>query len=302
MSAVDYPPPRRRGLVVHLVLILVLALFSSLAAWQAFEAGIGFVQILLILVAALTFFPLPFLAYRLYALMGASYSLSRDSLRLRWGLRIEDIPISEVEWVRTIHHLAAPLRLPRLRMPGSVLGARRQEGLGVVEFIASDEESLVLVATARRIFAISPQDTTNFVQKFARTMEMGSLTPASAKSLYPSFVVIQAWESLLARYLWLSGVFLNIGLFIWVSLLIPGLERIPLGFMPSGVPLEPVPGVRLILLPLISIFFFVLGWMVGLFFYRQPRHRPLSLMIWASGTMTALLFLVAVLFLVTTPV
>ena len=255
-----------------------------------------------ILVAAVTFFPLPFLAYRTYALIWGNYGLSRDSLNLQWGLRVEEIPLSDVEWVRTTRDLASPLNLPVIRLPGSVLGVRRHPELGIVEFLASDTTNLLLVATAKRVYAISPGDPHEFVQSFARAIEMGSLSPLSARSVYPSFVVIEAWENPLTRYFWISGLLMNIGLLVWVSLLAPTLPDIPLGFTPSGTPLEPVDGLLLILLPIISLFLFFIGWIAGLFFYRRQQQKNLAFILWGSSSLTALLFLIAVLFILTTPV
>ncbi len=140
------------------------------------------------------------------------------------------------------------------------------------------------------------------MQNIQRAIELGSLSPAVPKSIYPTFVVSQAWESLTVRYLWLSGVFLNIGLLVWVSILIPSLGRIPLGFLPSGEVGEPVPGAGLILLPGVSLFFSITGWIAGLNFYRRPNHRPLAYIVWASGVISTLLFLIAVMYIVTTPV
>jgi hypothetical protein len=83
---------------------------------------------------------------------------------------------------------------------------------------------------------------------------------------------------------------------------VPSLGQVPLGFLASGAPGDPVPAVGLILLPVISIFLFALGWLAGLVFYRQPNQRPLAHIVWASGVLASVLFLVAVLFIVTTPV
>ena len=302
MSMTEFPPPRRRGLIVHSSLIVVLVLLCALAAWQAFEANIGLTLAIAVLIAAILFLPLPFLAYRLYALSGAYYRLSRNSLHLRWGLRVEEIPVSDVEWVRSVLDLPRPILLPPLCLPGSILGIRRNPDLGAVEFLASNRKSLILVATANSIFAISPEEPNAFMQDFTNAMEMGSLAPVPAQSIHPSFVMVQAWQSALTRFLWLAGLLLNIGLFVWVSLVIPGLQEVPLGFTPSVAPQEAVPGVRLILLPILSIFFFLIGWIAGLFFYRTPNQRTLAFCVWSSGTMMSLLFLFAILFLLTAPV
>jgi len=302
MNATFFPPNRQRGLVIHISTFLVLALISALAVWQAVESAVSVMLTVFILVAAVTFFPLPFLAYRTYALIWGNYALSRDSLRLQWGLRVDEIPLSNVEWVRPARDLASPLKLPVIRLPGSVLGVRRHPDLGTVEFLASDASNLLLVATSKRVFAISPADPVAFIQNFARSIEMGSLSPMPAHSVYPSFVMIDAWQSPLVRYFWISGLLLNIGLLVWVSLLAPTLPDIPLGFTPTGAPLEPVAGLQLILLPVISFFLFLTGWVAGLFFYRRLQQKVLSFILWGSGTLTALLFLIGVLFILTTPV
>ncbi len=296
----DFPPPRR-GSSLQVTLIIVLTILAVVFAVLASQEPIGLPFTIYILVAAFAFFPLPFLAYWLYSLRHANYSLDREKLTLTWGLRVEQIPVSEVEWVRPMEALASPLALP-IHLPGAITGFRRHPDLGPVEFLASNAKALILVATSKRVFVISPQDTAGFMQNIQHAIEMGSLTPAVPQSEYLTFVVVQAWESLLARYLWLTGLFLNIGLLGWVTMLIPSLGTIPLGFLPSGAPGGLAPGAGLILLPVVSLFFYVIDWLAGLTFYRRPDQRPLAQIVWASGVFSTLLFLIAVMILVTTPV
>jgi hypothetical protein len=84
--------------------------------------------------------------------------------------------------------------------------------------------------------------------------------------------------------------------------LIPSLSQIPFGFDPFGLPNETAPAAQLILLPLVSGLLFVVGMTAGLYFYRWDRQRPLAFIVWASSTLCAVLFLLAVLFLISTPV
>lgn len=296
-----FPPSKSFGLLVHGLILLVLVGISSwsFANLPRAEVGPGFVNYLLL--GILAFAPVPFLLYRAYALLRADYSIDRDSLAITWGLRIEDIPLTDIEWMRPVSHLTHPLSLPPLRLPGAILGTRRHPDLGLVEFIASDAKNLILVATSKRVFAISPENPAAMVQTFARAIELGSLTPSEAISVYPSFVITQAWEKPMVRFLWTSGFLLNAGLIMWVGILIPSLRSIPFGFDPSGTPVEAVPSTRLILLPLISGLMFLIGWAAGLSYYRREAHRPLALILWLSSTLCAVLFLLAVLFLVITP-
>jgi hypothetical protein len=298
----EFPPERQRGLVIHAVLIVILGVVSLAMFWFVFQAPVGLLFALDILAALLTFIPLPILAYRAYALTRGNYTLDRDNLHLVWGLRVEDIPVANVEWVRPVQAFATPIALPWLRLPGSLLGTTLNPDIGSIEFLASETETLLLVATARRVYAISPADPAGFIAAFQRAIELGSLSRVAAHSQYPSFVVVIAWESVLIRYLWLAGVFLNIGLLVWVTVLAPGLQRIPLGFTPAGTPQEAVSGVQLILLPVLSALLFIVGWLAGLFFYRRPDQRVLALAVWSSSVVSALFFLLAVFFLITTPV
>lgn len=302
MSLLSFPPERQRGLALQITLLLAFSAVTALAIWRASITAIGLTLAIYIIVAALAFFPLPFLAYWLYALTRANYRLDRDQLILSWGLRLEQIPISDIEWVRPASTMGRSLPLPLLALPGSVLGTRRHAELGTIEFLASEVKSLLLVATAKQVFAISPEDAAGFMESTQHAIEMGSLTPASPQSVYPSFVVVQAWESPLARYLWLAGIFLNLGLLVWVSLMIPGLRQVPLGFLASGAPSPAVPGVGLILLPALSIGLFVFGWVAGLFFYRSRERRILAEIVWGGGVLCSFLFLLAVMFVITTPI
>jgi hypothetical protein len=301
MNRSDYPPPRRHGRTIHILLMLVMAVSTGILALLAYRQPLGLVFTGLVVLAVLAFIPIPILAYRLYSLARANYSLDRDQLTLTWGLRLEQIPVSDIEWVRPLSAMPKPFPMPVVRLPGGLLGLRHHPDLGPIEFLASDQKSLLLVATSRKIFAISPDAWEDFLQDVQHAIELGSLSPALPQSVYPSFVVAQAWESALARYLWLAGFFVNIGLLAWVSLMAPSLGQVSLGFLPSGAARPPSPGLALILLPIVSILFYLAGWGTGLVLYRHEDRRPMAFILWASGLISSLLFLLAVLFIVITP-
>jgi hypothetical protein len=301
MNPSEFPPPRQGGLALHIAISLILAGTTVWGFLNLSRAEVGPDFTLYLLVTLGAFAPLPLFVYRTYALIQANYRLSRDNLTLRWGLRMEDIPLSDIEWIRPASDLTTPLRLPWLYLPGALLGLRRHPDLGVVEFLAARKRDLLLVATAKRVFAISPADASGFVRSFQRSIELGSLTHAEGHSVYPAFVVARAWENPLARYLWLSGILLNLGLIAWVTLLIPRLNQVSLGFSPSGLPLTPVPSVQFMLLPLISSFLFLAGWLAGLSFYRFPRQQVLAVVVWVSSLLSSLLFVMAVYFISTSP-
>lgn len=295
-----FPPARQNGLFLHGVLIVVLASALVISISQIFNEKVGPSFTFFVLLAFSSFAPLPFLGYRAYALWKANYMLDREILRIIWGLRIEDIPLSDIEWIRPAHDLLIPLANPIMSMPGAVLGTRKHPDMGDVEFIAADSKNLLLVATARKVIAISPADPAGFVRNFQHAIEMGALAQGEAYSQYPSFVISEAWKNPFTRYAWLAGLLANISLLVWVTLIIPTMQNTALGFTASLEPLV-VEASQLLLLPVLSILLFITGWLAGLYFYRWEEYQPLAVILWGSGALSSLSFLAAVYFLITTP-
>ena len=282
------------GLAVQVPASLLLLAGSGLAILQATQVEAGPTLLIYLLLTVLLLAPLPVLGYRIYALWLANYSLERDGLHLRWGLRSEDIPLNEITWVHPISDLAGRLPLPWFCWPGAFLGARQVHGLGSVEFMAADRRRMVLVGTRQRVYAISPAHPDEFIRIFQRTIELGSLSPMAAQSVSPSFLVNRAWADPTGRILLVSGLVLELALLTLVSLSIPGRTSIALGFDPSGLPATPGPAAALMLLPVLNTINLVVDLAGGFFFYRLPDQKPLAYLLWASAVISPLLLLLAV--------
>ncbi len=293
-----FAPTRRTGIILHVAALLLLGAGTGVALALAFQQPVGVSFVLFILLAVLLFVPLPVVAYRGYALLTARYSVERDGLRLRWGLRAEDIPLPEVEWVRPASDLAFDLPLPRLSWPGAILGSLNVRDLGPVEYLASERALLLLLATPRRVYAISPADPVGFVRAFQYATEMGSLSPIESFSARPASFLRSVWRDRAARILVLAGAVLTAALFVLVSLSIPGLPGVSLGFSSTGQLLESGPATRLLLLPVLGAFAFVMDTLGGGFFYRFDPWRPVAYVLWASGVLTPSALLLAVAFLI----
>jgi hypothetical protein len=118
MNTGIFPPAKRGGLLFHSILLVILTAIAGWALVNLSGTSAGVLFVVYLLVAAVAFAPIPLLAYRAYALFRAQYILDRDSLELRWGLRNETIPLSDIEWVRSVNDLAQPLSGPPLASPG----------------------------------------------------------------------------------------------------------------------------------------------------------------------------------------
>ena len=288
---------RRVGLAFHLLVILLLLAGTVVGLLQATRASIGPVFLLYLLPVLVSAALIPVLGYYGYALYRSSYMLQRDGVHLHWGLRIEDIPMDIIRWVHPLEELDGALFLPWLHWPGALVGRRSSPGLGEVEFMASSRGSLILIGTTEKTFAISPEDPQGFLATYQRLNELGSLRPLPARSVFPTFLLVRVWSSRPARALLLTGLGLSLLLLIWVSLAIPTRTQVTLGFDASGIPRDPIPAVRLLLLPVINSMVFLVDTLLGFYFYREAEAQPLAYLSWAGGVISPLLFLVSVFFI-----
>ncbi|HSV86919.1 MAG TPA: PH domain-containing protein [Levilinea sp.] len=294
----DFPPPRRTGVILQTALALVSGFASGAAIWAAIQQPAGIEFVLLLLLSLVFLFPLGIFLYRAYALLGSSYTLDRDGLRLRWGLRAEDIPLPQIEWVRPASDMGFRMPLPFGALPGGILGTHIVEGLGPVEYIASDNRKLLLIAIPEKIFAISPDHPNAFSRTFQRTIELGSLSPMPSRSALPATFIRRVYSDRAARMLILSGLALTVILFVGVSLLIPTLTEVVVAFDNQGQPLDTTTPRWLLLLPVLATFIYVADLTGGLFFFRNPHTQPVAYLLWSGGIIAPLLLMAALIFMV----
>ncbi|MGB5845209.1 MAG: PH domain-containing protein [Anaerolineales bacterium] len=286
-------------MILQVAAILVLLALGTLGLWQAAQAPIGLIFLLYLIPILLVLILVPLISYRAYALWRASYLLERDGIYLRWGLREEIIPMDVVIWVRSSQELETPLPLPRFRWPGAVLGVRQLPDGTRVEYIAAQASQFILVAASDRIYAISPANPQEFMLAYQRFAELGSLTPLTAHSIYPANLLRRVWAAPAARYLLIAGFGISILLLVLVSLSVPSNLTISLGFNPDGTSSGPVPSVYLLLLPILNGIFYFANALFGLYLFRAENRQTLAYLLWGSGLFTGLLFVIAVVLILT---
>lgn len=303
-------PARKRGIIFQAGVLFLLAAGGGWGLWRAFNTAIGPEFVLILLPTGLLLALAPFLAYRLQSLRNASYIIERNGIQLQWGLRLVQIPMDRVEWIQLEERLTGRLPRPWLYWPGSVLGVRRIPD-GMVEYLAGSSRSLVVIGASDRYFVISPDDPDGFIAAGQRYLELGALAPLTSRSEQPAFLLARLWRAPWARLLVLLGLGLNLLLLVGISLAVPGRSQVVLGFMPGAAS---VPAFRLLLLPVVSGFFYFADFFLGLFFFRRglaqspaeaanaPSRRAdaeladmpylfLSHLLWLGGVVTAVLFL-----------
>lgn len=296
-TSLKFNPPRRRGLFLHLGVGLLLVAGAAGGLYFALGEQAGTYFVLFLVLGVLSMLPLPLVLYRGYALLRAGYWLERDGLRLRWGLRSEDIPLNMVEWVRPAAELGIAMSLPPFSVPGAILGKQEIADLGTVEFLAAEQESMLVVATAYKAFAISPANVKTFLKAYHQVAEMGSLNPIAQGSIVPAVFIRQVWSDRITRVLLLAGLSLTVILFLVVAIAIPNLQTVNLGFTPQGLPADPVNPVRLLLLPILAAMIFFINAIGGFYFYRKDDLNAVAYLLLGAGVVVPGLLLLAVVFI-----
>ncbi len=292
-----FNPPRRRGLFFNLGITLGLILLSLAMLVLAGQTPLGMQFLVFLLGALFLMAPMPTLVSRTYALVRSSYQISRDGIRLKWGFREAVIPMQQVKFVELAADYLYTLEFPRLQWPGAVTGMNTQEHLGKVEFLASEKNRLVMIGTSNQVFIISPEKPNQFVLTYRKMTELGSISPLPAYSAAPSSFLVDIWRNLLLRGLLIATILLSLALFVLVAWAIPTLTQVSLGFDAQGQPFPPVTPAQLFLLPALNLILVVATYLVSQWFHRTQKNHPFIVILLAGSAFTALLFLVAVLFI-----
>lgn len=309
-----FAPPRRQGLLFQAALATIFGSASGLSFFWMFRTPVGPEFILYLMAALIAATVVPWAVYRWFALRSAIYLLERNGLRIRWGLRVEEIPMSSVRWVRSEadvrRQLGRRLPLPLGALPGAILGTRLLADGTLLDYLASDFSKMVLVATDERVFILSPEKIEDFLAQSQQLLELGAISPWLRRSQNPVSLFGEVWRNRAARLLLSSGLIGSLALLTWVSLMVPALDEVYLGYVAE----EPVPPAFLLLLPLTNSFFYLVDALGGLYFYRRSltllatadHHPPASLsparitayLLWGCSLLTAVLFYFAISFLV----
>ncbi len=280
---------------LHLGVALLLTAGAAGGLYFALGQGAGAYFLLYLVIGVVCLLPLPLVLYRGFALIRAGYLLERDGLRLRWGLRSEDIPLNLVEWIRPAAELGFTLPPPPFSVTGAILGKHEAADLGTVEFLSSERENMLVVATPNKAFAISPDDVKGFLKAYQQAAELGSLNPIQQGSIVPAVFVRQVWSDRMARSLMLGGLALAVILFVVVAIAIPNRNALSIGFSAAGLPNEPVNPVRLLLLPILGAFTFAADAIAAFYFYRKPNFKAAAYMLLGAGMLVLALLILAVL-------
>ena len=294
---IEHRPDRKLGLAVHLALMLVNVAVSGYFIYLAYASDVRGVFILYLLASIISGLPMPLLLYQAFALIRARYVISRNGISIQWGLRTEDIPISDIEWIRLPQDFVNAITPPAFRLPGAVLASSMDRDIGLVEYVAAETKRLVLVATPAKVFALSPGNPYAFINDFHRSAELGSFTTIRKQSTKPELILTLLSRDKIARNLLLASLAISLLMLIAVSFIIPNMETVPLGLEATAEIQEVSPSERLILLPLLSLLVFFVDLGYGAYLYRKEGFKNAAYIVFFSSLFLPISFSILLVFI-----
>ena len=261
----DFSPPKGKSLAINGVvtaILIAVILFLLISGSMSVQ---GWLSILFIGVGLLLLIPLALAIYRIITIATTVYSLNRDTLEVKWGLRRELIPMREIAWIHPVSDFETPLPLGFTLVKGSYYGERTVNGLGKTLFVATAPDQMVLIKLSEAYLVISPEEITSFIESWKQFSQLGSLQQIEPESENLRMLWRRLMDDILAKRLLLGVAISFLVLLVSTAIIVGLLQQV------VWVSMEPVPSPRLFLLPLISLFFNVLNILTGLFLYLQER-------------------------------
>lgn len=272
-----------RGFGVGIGLMSTITLANAALIGMAASRPIGLGTFIVALSVILGFLLVGLLAYWVYGLAGASYSLDRNALIINWGTSRQVIPTRAIEHVFTGDEIEGELRFYGGRWPGHWVGYGELSDAGPALFYATEPlDQQIFIATPGLIYAISPTDQQAFLESLQKRLQMGPTQVMEQSSKRPSILDWAIWQD------WLGLALLGIGTVLLVSLLgmlsfrfpeLPSL--IPLHFEASGSPDRLGRRIEIFLVPLIGLLSLLTNGVLGSIFYRHDRVA--SYMLWGGS-------------------
>lgn len=274
-------------LIVGLLIAAILFLLIS-----GSMGGQGWLSIVLIGVGLILLFPLALAIYRIITIATTIYSLTRDALEVKWGLRRELIPMREIEWVHPVSDFETPLPLRFTLIRGSYYGETDIKGLGRTLFVATAPDQMVLIKLSQAYLVISPQDKLAFTDTFMQCSQLGNLQQIQPESENLKMLWGRVMDDRIAKRLLLGGAISFLLLILTTAIIVSQLQQV------VWVSMETVPSSRIFLLALIGLFFSILNTLTGLFLFLQERAgKTVVYLLWGWSILINVILNLAALFM-----
>ena len=255
---------------------------------------ISFLSFLMGLIVLLSVPVLLFLVYQALSGLTLRYRLDRNGVIIRWAGAEQIIPMHNIEGITPGQELGDTIVWRRgLHWPGHVRGEGSIPGIGRTRFLATQPlAGQLLLVTPGLSFAISPSDPEGFRRAFAARRELGPNRLLQQERHPARWSTWSFWTDRTARILLGAALFVNLGLFGYLSARFPTLDiQLPLHFNNLGQVDRIGTKMELFTLPIIGLIVLGTNVVLGLALYK--RERAGSYLLWGAAAAAQTLFWLA---------
>lgn len=228
-----------------------------------------------------------------------SYRIENRGLIINWLWIRETVPLAAIEGLYGGHRLGKKVSVEGLTLPGYYVGRTKAEDIGRLSFYGTtnDSSSAIIVATAHRVYAITPQDLDGFR---AHLIELLEALPEDEierapepKTSMPALLRLSMLRDSVAISFIALSVLVLLGSFGYVSYRFPELpELMALHFNFAGEPDLIGPPMDAYRMPLIGLL--ILGFNFVAASYLHQRRRDTGRVLAAATLFIQIVMLMAV--------
>ncbi len=272
-----------RGFTIGIALMSLITLVNAALIGIAASRPIGPGTFLVGISVVFGLLLVGLIAYWVYGLAGAHYTLDRNAIRIHWGTSGQVIPTGAIERVFTGDEIEGDVRFYGGRWPGHWAGYGEIPDAGPTLFYATQPlPKHILITTPGLTYAISPADHEGFLESLRQRLQMGPTQAVEQSSRRPPILDWAIWHDWAGLALLGTGALALTFLLGLLSFRYPDLPLlVPLHFGISGSPDRLGPRAQIFLLPLIGLLTFLINGAIGGLLYR--RIRVGSYLLWASS-------------------
>ena len=270
-------PARWRGSAIGLAVVLLSLSCAALLAGRIAQEPVGFESFVAgVLVGLLALLGLLF-AYWTYSCWSLSYGLDRNSVSVRWGGNLLQIPLASIQALIPGDSAAEPQLRSGIRWPGYWIGRGTVPG-----FVELDEvhlfsthtsyQQLLYVLTPLRVYGISVPDAAEFAREIGLRRRMGPTESVQEGVRRASFWEAPVWRDPGVMVPMLLALAANLGLFgflTWSFVTAP--DTVAQHLTPLGVVDQTGPKEGLLVLPKLGLLSLLVNSMLGFILHDRER-------------------------------
>lgn len=278
-----------RGFGIGIGLMSFITLVNAVLIGVAASRPISFATFIVGLSVTFGFLLVGLIAYWVYGLTTASYMLDRNALIIAWGTSKQVIPAGDIERVFTGDEIEGRVRFFGGRWPGHWVGyGELPDGEQTLFYATRPLPQQVFIATPGLVYAISPDERSEFLDSLRQRLEMGPTQAMVQSSSRPPILDWAIWRDQLGLTLLGLGILFLVLLLGLLTFRYPMLPKlIPLHFGPSGSPDRLGPRIEVFIVPLIGLLTLLTNGVLGAISYRH--NRLASYLLWGSSILVQVL-------------